>query len=49
MNLKSKLKRLLSGALSLAIIATVLPSIPAAAEELEKDPYAIPAVTLKRE
>jgi len=41
MNLKSKLKRLLSGALSLAIIATVLPSIPAAAEELEKYPYAM--------
>lgn len=41
MNLKSKFKRLLSGALSLAIIATVLPSIPAAAEEPEKYPYAM--------
>lgn len=39
MNLKSKFKRLLSDALSLAIIATVLPSIPAAAEEPEKYPY----------
>ncbi len=41
MNLKSKFKRLLSGVLSLAIVATVLPSIPATAEESEKYPYAM--------
>lgn len=41
MNLKLKLKRLLSGALSLAVIATVLPSIPAAAEEPEKYSYSM--------
>lgn len=41
MNLKSKFKRLLSGALSLAVIATVLPCIPVAAEESEKYPYSV--------
>lgn len=41
MDLKLKFKRLLSGALSLVVIATVLPSIPAAAEEPEKYPYSI--------
>lgn len=41
MDLKLKFKRLLSGALSLAVIATVLPSIPAAAEEPEKYSYSM--------
>lgn len=41
MDLKLKLKKLLSGALSLAVIATVLPSIPAAAEEPEKYSYSM--------
>ena len=39
MNLK--FKRLLSAALSFAIIAAVLPSIPAAAEKSEKYPYSM--------
>ena len=41
MSLKSKFKRLFSGVLSLAVIASVLPSIPAAAEEAEKYPYSV--------
>ena len=49
MKLKSNFKRILSGVMSVAMAATLLPSLPAVAEEAaEKYPYTMFAALIQR-